>query len=146
MARSSCARSHQTEIAKYGLTNAQFSAGINNVALGEPVYLDAMVTASIAPSNIVGVTWLLPTNNIPVGSQAVLLTSPLGTNVPLYKMADRYGPTYAPVYQLAGRTFFRPDVVGTYTVLATITTSRRQHRPGHDEHRSDHFGGHLSWR
>ena len=26
-------------------------------------------------------------------------------------------------YQLAGRTFFRPDLVGQYTVLATITTT-----------------------
>ena len=113
----------QTEIAQYGLTNAIRSAGINNIALGEPVYVDAMVSASIAPSNIVGVTWFLLSNNIPVGSQAMLLPSPLSTNVPLYKMADRYGPTYTPVYQLAGRTFFRPDVSGTYTVLATITTS-----------------------
>ena len=113
----------QTEIAKYGITNAIRSAGINNVALGEPVYLDALVNASIAPSNIVSVTWALPTNNIPLGSQAVLLPTPLGTNVPIYKMADRYSPEYAPVYQLAGRTFFRPDVVGTYTVVATITTS-----------------------
>ena len=45
-----------TEISTYGLTNAQFSAGIGTVALGEPVYLDAIVTAVIAPSNIVGVT------------------------------------------------------------------------------------------
>ena len=46
-----------TEIATYGLTgsNAQFSAGCKNVALGEPVYIDAMVNAAIAKSNIVGV-------------------------------------------------------------------------------------------
>jgi hypothetical protein len=34
-----------------------------------------------------------------------------------------YNQAYAPVSQLAGRTFFRPDVVGQYTVLATITTT-----------------------
>jgi nitrate reductase cytochrome c-type subunit len=107
----------QTEITRYGLTNAVRSAGINNVALGEPVYLDAMVNISIAPSNIVGVTWSLPTNNIPLGSAAVLLTSPLSTNVPIYNPADQTA------YQLAGRAFFRPDVVGPYTVLATITTT-----------------------
>ncbi len=45
------------EITTYGLTNAQFSAGLTTVAIGEPVYLDAIVTAVIAPSNIVGVTW-----------------------------------------------------------------------------------------
>src|ERR1035438_4061427 len=63
----------------YSLTNAQFSAGIGTVALGEPVYLDAMVTASIAPSNIVGVTWSLPSTNKPVSSLTVLTNSPLAT-------------------------------------------------------------------
>ena len=120
-----------TEIARYQLTNAQFSAGIGTVALGEPVYLDAMVTASIAPSNILSVTWSLPSTNKPLGSLAVLTNSPLGTNVPLFKTGDRVtgginnaAPT--PYLQLAGpsgRTFFRPDVVGQYTVLATITTT-----------------------
>jgi len=109
----------------YSLTNAQFSAGIGTVALGEPVYLDAMVTASIAPSNIVGVTWSL--TNKPVGSLAVLTNSPLGTNVPLFKTGDRVtggaSGTPSPYLQLAGRTFFRPDVVGQYTVRATITTT-----------------------
>ncbi len=110
-----------TEIAKYGLNGVQFSAGINNVGLGEPVYLDALVNASIAPSNIVSVTWLIITN--PPGSLTVLLPSPLGTNVPIYKMADRYSQTYAAVSQLAGRIFFRPDSLGQYTVRATITTT-----------------------
>ncbi|MGB8369739.1 MAG: hypothetical protein ACLPYZ_07570 [Limisphaerales bacterium] len=107
----------QTEITNYGLTNAVRSAGINNVALGEPVYLDAMVSISIAPSNILGVTWSLPGTNKPSGSLAVLTNSPLGTNVPIYNPADQIA------YQLAGRTFFRPDLAGPYTVLATITTT-----------------------
>jgi hypothetical protein len=77
------------EISQYGLTNAQLSAGINNVGVGEPVYLDAMVSATIAPSNIIGVTWSLPGTNKPLGSLAMLTNSPLGTNVPLFKMADR---------------------------------------------------------
>jgi nitrate reductase cytochrome c-type subunit len=123
------------EISQYGLTNAQFSAGIGTVALGEPVYLDAMVSVSLASSNILGVIWSMPTNNIPLGSHAVLLTSPLGTNVPLFKTGDRVtggannaAPT--PYLQLAGptgRTFFRPDVVGQYTVLATINTTGTIH-------------------
>jgi hypothetical protein len=112
-----------TEISAYGLTNAQFSAGIGTVALGEPVYLDAMVNAAIAPSNIISVTWSLPGTNKPLSSSAVLTNSPLGTNVPIYKMADRYSQSGAPVSQLAGRKFLRPDVVGQYTVLATITTT-----------------------
>ena len=119
-----------TEISTYKLTNAQFSAGIGTVALGEPVYLDAMVSVSIAPSNIISVTWSLPGTNKPVGSLAGLLTSPLGTNVPLFKTGDRVtggaSGTPSPLFQLAGpsgRTFFRPDVAGQYTVLATITTT-----------------------
>ena len=114
-----------TEIKTYGLTNppAQFSAGLSTVALGEPVYVDAMVNASIAPSNIVGVTWsLVP----PTGSASTLLPVILGANVPLYNTADRIsGENMTPVFQLAGstgRAFFRPDVVGQYTLNATITT------------------------
>ncbi len=110
----------------YSLSNAQFSAGIGTVALGEPVYLDAMVSASIAPSNILGVIWW-PLTNKPVGSQAVLTNSPLGANVPLFKTGDRVtggaGGTPSPYLQLAGRAFFRPDVVGQYTVQATIVTT-----------------------
>ncbi|MDD5139180.1 MAG: hypothetical protein PHY43_02840 [Verrucomicrobiales bacterium] len=113
-----------TEITTYGLTgsNAQISAGIRTVGLGEPVYIDAMVNAAIAPSNIVGVTWSLVASNKPAGSAATLSDGPLGTNVPLYKVADRYNNSGAAVFQLAGRTFFRPDAVGPYTVNATITT------------------------
>ncbi|MGO9587872.1 MAG: hypothetical protein ACLP2Y_16950 [Limisphaerales bacterium] len=114
----------------YSLTNAQVSAGLNIVALGEPVYLDAMVSASIAPSNLLGVTWSMTTNNIPLGSLAVLTNSPLGTNVPIFKTGDRVtggkSGTPTPYLQLAGptnRAFFRPDVIGQYTVLATITTT-----------------------
>jgi Doubled CXXCH motif (Paired_CXXCH_1) len=114
-----------TEISTYNLTNpaAQFSPGISTIAIGEPVYLDAMVNAAIAPSNITAVTWFLAASNKPAGSSAVLLPSPLGTNIPLYKSADRYNQAGAAVFQLAGRTFFRPDAVGSYTVNATITAS-----------------------
>ena len=112
-----------TEIKTYGLTgsNAQFSAGCKNVALGEPVYIDAMVNAAIAPSNITGVTWTL--TNLPAGSQAAFMTSPLNNSVPLYNTSDRYtGESASPAYQLADRHFFRPDQMGSYTVNATITT------------------------
>jgi mono/diheme cytochrome c family protein len=113
----------QTEISTYGLTNAQFCGGLTTIALGEPVYLDAMVNAAIAPSNIVGVTWSLAASNEPSGSAAALSGGPLGTNVPLFNTSDRYtGESSSPAYQLAGRAFFRPDVVGQYTVNATITT------------------------
>jgi len=109
----------------YSLTNAQFSAGLSTVALGEPVYLDAMVAVAIAPSNIISVTWAL--TNKPLGSLVALTNSPLGTNVPIFKTADRVsggaGGSPTPYLQLAGRSFFRPDAVGQYIVLATITTT-----------------------
>src|ERR1039458_8916796 len=112
-----------SEVSQYGLAGAQVSAGLNNVALGEPVYVDAMVNAAIAPSNIVAVTWSL---TAPGTSKASFLPVFLGTNVPLYNTADRIsGENSTPVFQLAGptgRAFFRPDVAGSYTVNATITT------------------------
>src|ERR1035437_3062784 len=111
-----------TEIKTYALTNppAQFSAGLSTVGIGEPVYVDAMVNAAIKPTNIVVVTWSL--TNKPAGSVAALSAGLLGTNVPLYKTADRIsGENSTAVFQLAGRTFFRPDVVGQYTVTASIT-------------------------
>lgn len=112
-----------TEISTYGLTNAEISSGIGTVGCGEAVYLDALVNAAIAPSNIVSVVWSL--TNKPGGSLAVPTNSPLGTNVPIFKMADRYNQAGAPVSQLAGRTLLRlsPNIVGEYTVRATITTT-----------------------
>ena len=112
-----------TEIKTYSLTGAQVSPGLNTVALGEPVYVDAMVNAAIAPSNIVGVAWSLTK---PGASSSALLPVILGPNVPLYNTADRIsGESSKLVYQLAGtngRAFFRPNVAGSYTVSATITT------------------------
>ncbi|MEI6077014.1 MAG: hypothetical protein WCS94_15650 [Verrucomicrobiota bacterium] len=113
-----------TEITAYGLTNppAQFSAGISTVGIGEPVYLDAMLNAAIAPSNILSVVWTLTVR--PSGSTATLSASPLSNNVPLFKSADKTGgESGSLVYQLAGRTFFRPDVVGKYTVTATVAAT-----------------------
>jgi len=104
-----------TEISQYGLTGLQKSGGINNVGIGEPVYLEADVNLAIAPSNIVSVTWSL--TNRPVGSQAVLGNSPLGANVPVYRMADRL------TLQMAGRSFLRPDVAGVYTVVVSVVTT-----------------------
>jgi len=103
------------EVKTYGVTNAQTSGGLSTIGIGQPAYLDALINKVIAPSNIVGVTWIL--TNAPVGSSAVLVDSPLGANVPTYKMADRVNA------QVAGRTLLRPDVVGSYTVLAQIQTS-----------------------
>ncbi len=104
-----------TEQATYKLSSLQKSAGISTVALGEPVYLDALVNIAIPPADIISVTWVL--TNQPVGSSAALTNSPLGTNVPVYKPSDRL------VSQVAGRAAFWPDVRGQYNVTATITTA-----------------------
>lgn len=112
-----------TDRATYAMPTAQISAGINNVGIGEPVYLDALCNSAIASSNIV-VTWTMTSQ--PLGSLATLGPSPLGTNVGIYLPSDKYGlgeTAYAAktiVAQIAGRSFFRPDVVGQYTVVGTI--------------------------
>ena len=103
------------EIKDYSLTGVQSASGLSTVAIGQPAYFDALVNRTIPRSNIVSVTWVL--TNRPAFSTAVLTNSPLGTNVPTYKMADRL------TLQVAGRTMFRPDLVGQYTVRATIVTA-----------------------
>jgi hypothetical protein len=104
-----------TEQATYKLSSLQKSGGLGTVALGEPVYLDALVNIAIPPGDIIGVTWAL--TNQPAGSLAAITNSPLGTNVPVYKPSD------ALVSQVAGRAAFWPDVRGQYTLTATITTA-----------------------
>jgi hypothetical protein len=122
-----------TEIKAYSLTGIQGASGLNTVGVGQPFYLEAIVNAAIAPSNIISVTWKLTAK--PLDSMATLLPSPLGTAIPTYKTADRYTQTGAAYDQVAwpgglntgsatnnGRALLRPDVTGQYTVTATIVT------------------------
>jgi hypothetical protein len=109
-----------SEIKDYALTNAQGASGLSTIGLGEPAYLEILVNAAIPPAQITNVTWAL--SNAPVGSAAALAPSPLGTNVPTYKMAERYNQTGAPYDQVAGRILLRPDIAGQYTVTATVQT------------------------
>jgi hypothetical protein len=99
----------------YQLSTAQGASGLDTVGVGQPAYLETLVNISIAPSNITSVTWTLTTK--PIGSAVELAPSPLGANVPTYKMADRSR------YQVAGRTMLLPDVTGQYVVSATIVTA-----------------------
>jgi hypothetical protein len=103
------------DIKDYSLGDAQSASGLPAVGVGQPAYLEALVNIGIAPSNITSVTWVL--TNRPVGSLATLQDSPLGTNVPTFKMADRLS------LQVAGRALLRPDVAGQYAVTATIVTA-----------------------
>ena len=109
-----------SEIKDYALTNAQGASGLSAVGLGQPAYLEVLVNAAIAPSNIVSVTWVL--TNKPAGSAATLATSPLGSNVPTYKMADRFNNSGAPVLQVAARKLLRPDVAGQYSVFVSVVS------------------------
>ena len=98
----------------YALPNAQVGGGLNTVGLGQPFYLDALVNTAVAASNITSVTWTLTSK--PGGSAAVLASSPLGTNVPTYKMADRL------TLKVAGRSLLRPDVAGQYAVQGVLNS------------------------
>ncbi len=103
-----------SNIKSYGLTNAQGASGLNTIGVGRPAYLEAEVNIAIPATDIVSVVWALTEH--PIGSAAVLTNSPLGTNVPIYEPADRA------YFRLADRSYLRPDMVGQYTVSATITT------------------------
>jgi len=101
---------------RYGLASSlEVSGGLNTVAVGTPIYLEAEVSSTIAPSNITSVTWAL--TDKPLNSAAALIDSPLGSNVPVYEPVDRS------VYQVASRSLLRPDLTGQYTVTATIAIS-----------------------
>jgi len=109
------------EITSYGLTNFQKSAGLHTIGVGEPAYLELLVNAAIPASQITNITWTL--SGAPLGSAAALAADPLGTNVPTYKISDRIDQAGNPVYQVAGRTFLRPDMEGQFTVTAMIQTT-----------------------
>jgi hypothetical protein len=110
-----------TEIKTYALTGTQGANGLNAIGVGQPAYLDALVNAAIAPSNIVSVTWTL-TGKPPLSS-AALVASPLGTNVPPGYIADRMNNSGAAVTQVASRMMLRPDMAGQYTVSASIVAA-----------------------
>ena len=102
-----------TEIATYGLpATSETSGGLSAVGVGQPAYLEALVNIAIPASNTVTVTWVL--TNKPIGSVAAFAASPLGTNIPTYKVADRL------TLKVASRVLLRPDITGEYTVSATI--------------------------
>jgi hypothetical protein len=94
-------------------STTQVSGGLNTVGLGEPWYLEVDVDATIPANNIAGVIWSIVTK--PAGSNAALVASPLGSNVPVYEPSDRL------IYQVAGRQLLIPDVHGVYIVSATVT-------------------------
>jgi hypothetical protein len=116
------------DIKDYALTNVpgiQGASGLSTVGRGQPAYLEVLVNNAVTNSDITNVTWTL---TVSPGGSAALAPSPLGTNVPTYKMADRYNSSWAAVYkvpQFGGepvRKLLRPDVTGLYTVTVTVQT------------------------
>ena len=92
------------ELKDYNLTNnVQLASGLNTVGIGQPAYLEAILNKMVPAADITNVSWTL---TAPLGSTAALAESPLGTNVPTYKMADRVA------FKVAGRTMLRPDIAG----------------------------------
>ena len=109
------------EIYDYGLTGVKGASGLSTTPVGEPVYLEVLVNNAVPNADITNVTWTLTAR--PAGSAAALEASPLGANVPTYKIADRINQSGAPVFKVAGRTMLRQDIVGSYTVSASIRTA-----------------------
>jgi hypothetical protein len=101
------------DIKDYSLTGLQGASGLSTIGVGQPAYLDAAVPVTTPASNFVSVTWAL--TDKPLGSTATLAESPLGANVPLGS------PAWRRDFWLAARRMLRPDVEGTYTVVATFT-------------------------
>jgi hypothetical protein len=96
-------------------STTDYSSGLNNVAIGEPAYLEVQVDATIAAAKVTSVTWALTMQ--PSASKAVLADSPLTSAVPIDEPSDRL------IYQVAGRKVLRPDVTGQYIVTATVTAN-----------------------
>jgi len=96
-------------------SSLQVSAGLDNVAVGTPIYLEAQVNIALPASDVTSVTWALTAK--PLGSAAAFTASPLGPDVPISELTQRA------YFQVASRTLLRPDVTGQYTVTATIVSA-----------------------
>ncbi|MEI7900635.1 MAG: hypothetical protein WCK89_10290 [bacterium] len=107
------------EIKNYGLTNTtQLAAGVANVGIGQPAYLEAFVTKGTVVTQM---TWTLIAKS--TGSTAVLKASPL-TSLPTYDRGDQNS------FDVVGRTMLVPDVLGStlkgdYKVVATVRTKTK---------------------
>lgn len=92
------------EIKNFGLTNTtQKASGGPNVGIGQPVYLDALVTKGAVVTQVVWNLVVKPTN-----SAAVFLPSPLSNAVPPADFGDQKN------FDVAGRVVLKPDIKGNY--------------------------------
>lgn len=109
------------DIKNYALTNAQGASGLNTIGVGQPAHVEVLINNAVPNADVTNITWTLAGR--PAGSSAALAESPLGTNIPTFKIADRFNESGSPVYKVAGRTLLLPDVTGQYTVNVVIKTA-----------------------
>jgi hypothetical protein len=88
------------EIQAYGLKDVQRASGLSTVPVGAPAYLELLVNNAVPAADITNVSFALSSK--PIGSAAALGDSPLGPNVPTYKIADRINNSGAPVFKGGG--------------------------------------------
>src|SRR5262245_10135366 len=108
------------EIEDYALINVQSASGLSTIGVGQPAYLELLVNYAVTNSDITNLVWTLSSR--PSESAAVLMPSPLGTNVPTFKVADRSSSSGTPFAKVAGRIMLRPDTNGQYAVSVAIQT------------------------
>lgn len=118
----------------YGIASGtELSGGLTTVGVGTAVYLEADINNAIPASDITSVTWYV-TNFVPslyslappptgwaptpANLNAMLTTSPFGTNVPVYEPSSRSS------LQVAGRELLRLPYDGQYTITTTIATTQ----------------------
>src|SRR5215467_4752929 len=76
------------DILNYNLpATVEHSAGVNTVAVGTGVILEAQVDNGIPASQIAGVTWEI--TSAPANSQAALTDSPIGRDIPIAEPSDK---------------------------------------------------------
>ncbi len=100
-------------------STTQTSPGTPNVGIGQPAYLELMITKGTV---VTQVTWSLPGR--PTGSAAVINTNSPLANVPTYDVGDRNA------FDVVGRAVLVPDVVGStlkgdYTVVAKVMLTNK---------------------
>lgn len=92
------------EVKNAGLTNTtQKSGGAPNVGLGQPLYLEALVTTQTV---VTSVLWNVI--SAPPGSSAAIVASPISNAVPAYDGGDRI------TYYVASRVMLKPDVFSDF--------------------------------
>lgn len=108
------------EIHDYNLSGVKGASGLTTVGVGQPVYFEVLVNNAVPNTDITNLTWTLTAR--PNGSSVELEASPLGDEIPTFKIADRINQNGAAVFKVAGRMMLLPDVIGSYTVTADIAT------------------------